>query len=115
MRKDDDTGGPGSGEKFEVDPGAVRALGLKVGDLADSAGQAQTYAQGNLLLTNSGSSLMLMVCEWMYDLEGTVGEYFGDLSTVSRDSGTELGAAAEVYRRTDARTSERLDRTYWSQ
>ncbi|MBM6401267.1 type VII secretion target [Phycicoccus sonneratiae] len=115
MRDDEHRGSPGSIEKFEVDPAAVRAMGKTVRDLADSAGEAQTYATGNLLLTNYGGSIMLTLCEWMYDLEGTVGDWFGDLAKVSRDSGVELGAAATVYRTTDERTSARLDRSYCSQ
>lgn len=115
MHRDDFGGGGGTSEKFEVDPAAVAEVGQNVRRLAESAGRAQTYATGNLLLTNGEGSLILALCEWMYDLEGTVGDYFGDLRTITHDSGVELRASAATYRKTDDRTSARIDRAYWSQ
>ena len=113
--RDDETRGSVPNERFTVHPQALSTLAGQVGGLGEGAGEAQTYATGNLLMTNGGGSLMLTLNEWIYDLEGRMGEFFGDLQEVLDDSEQGLRAAARLYRTTDDEAAKRLDASYWSQ
>lgn len=113
--RDDETYGARPNERFRVRPQAVSTLAGEVGGLAEGAGEAVTYATGNLLMTNGGGSVLLTLNEWMYDLEGTMAGFFGDLQGVLGDSEDGLRAAARLYRTTDDDAAQRLDATYWSQ
>lgn len=113
--RDDETRGSRPNERFSVHPAVISTLAGKVGGLAEGAGEAQTYATGNLLMTNGGGSLLLTLNEWIYDLEGTMGTFFGTLQDVLGESEDGLRAAAQLYRSTDTDAAKRLDATYWSQ
>lgn len=113
MRDTESTGSMPS-ERFSVSPSAITDVAREVGDLADGARQAQSYSTSHLLMTNSGASLITTLCEWIYDLEGTMGTFFGDLAVVLDQSEAGLGESAAMYRTTDRESAARLDRAYWS-
>ena len=112
--RDTESNGSLPSERFRVSPAVVTDAAGQVGELADGARQAQSYASSYLLMTNSGASLITTLCEWIYDLEGTMGTFFGDLSGVLDQSETGLTESAQMYRTTDRESAARLDRAYWS-
>ncbi|WP_067801705.1 type VII secretion target [Actinomadura formosensis] len=99
---------------FRVEPGALETFAQSLGVLAGDAKKAKGYVQGNQKAVDSERGLLFgyVYALGVLRIGDAVQKNVERLDALTVSSGKELHKCAEVYRATEKKIAEKIDRTY---